>query len=44
MAAAKITRLITDTQLHDLMKQVRGADPLEEFSEAARQELRALTI
>lgn len=52
-AADRVTRLITDTffeppkttaQLRDLMKQGKGADPLEEFSEAAREEVRAFTL
>jgi hypothetical protein len=30
-------------ELHDLMKSGAGTDPLKDFSEAAREELRAFT-
>ena len=33
----------TIRELHDLMKSGAGIDPLKDFSEAAREELRALT-
>ena len=33
----------TIRELHDLMKSGAGIDPLKEFSEAAREELRAFT-
>ncbi len=34
----------TPEELHDLIKRGVGMDPLLEFSEAAREELRALTL
>jgi hypothetical protein len=34
----------TPVELHDLIKRGVGIDPLQEFSEAAREELRALTL
>jgi hypothetical protein len=34
----------TIRQLHELMKSGTGIDPLKEFSEAAREELRAFTL
>ena len=34
----------TPDELHDLIKKGVGMDPLLEFSEAAREELRALTL
>jgi hypothetical protein len=34
----------TPAELHDLIKRGVGIDPLQEFSEAAREELRALTL
>ena len=51
--ADKIMRLIIDTffeppktseKLHDFIKSGIGIDPLQEFSEAAREELRAFTL
>lgn len=51
--ADKIMHLIVDTffeppktttELHDLLKRAKGVDPLQEFSEAAREELRAFTL
>jgi hypothetical protein len=34
----------TPAELHDLIKRGVGIDPLQEFSEAAREELRALSL
>jgi hypothetical protein len=34
----------THVELHDLIKRGVEFDPLQEFSEAARQELRALNL
>ena len=34
----------TPVELHDLIKRGVGIDPLQEFSEAAREELRALSL
>jgi hypothetical protein len=34
----------TPSELHDLIKQGSGIDPLQEFSEAAREELRTLSL
>ncbi len=51
--ADKIMRLIIDTffeppqtseKLHDFIQRGIGIDPLQEFSEAAREELRAFTL
>ena len=48
-----ITRLIVNTffeppkttaDLHDMMKRAKAMDPLQEFSEAAREELNAFTL
>ena len=52
-SAEKVMRLTMETffspprttaELHDLIKGGVGIDPLQEFSEAAREELRALTL
>jgi hypothetical protein len=34
----------TSVELHDLVKRGVEIDPLQEFSEAAREELRALSL